>query len=116
CRQCVKDTDRQAHVGEHIMKAMCGVKDPSVKFPVANTYPCGTCGGPTLDGACKIAIKGGKADSNCPSAYAFLIAAAGKFYDKRPCTNIPLSCPLDCREVHWKYNFPSHLGDRHPDW
>ncbi|KAJ7823384.1 hypothetical protein B0H13DRAFT_2125344 [Mycena leptocephala] len=94
---------------------LCAVEDPSVKFPVCrNIVPVWYLWGPTLNGACKIAIKGGKADSDCPSAYAFLIAAAGKFHDKRPCTNIPLSCPLDCREVHWKYNW--HLEDRHPDW
>ncbi|KAJ7091031.1 hypothetical protein C8R44DRAFT_750778 [Mycena epipterygia] len=34
CHKSVKDTDRQTHVGHHILKAMCGVVDNSAKFPV----------------------------------------------------------------------------------
>ncbi|KAK6984382.1 hypothetical protein R3P38DRAFT_2806576 [Favolaschia claudopus] len=26
------------------------------------------------------------------------------------------SCPCDCKEIHWKYNFRQHLEERHPDW
>ncbi|KAJ7879580.1 hypothetical protein B0H14DRAFT_2566752 [Mycena olivaceomarginata] len=28
---------------------------------------------------------------------------------KHPCTNIPIKCPLDCDQFHWKYNFQQHL-------
>ncbi|KAJ7447664.1 hypothetical protein FB451DRAFT_1535824 [Mycena latifolia] len=110
CRKPIKDQDRQCHVGEHIMKALRGVEDPSVKVPVSNAYPCGTCAGPT----CKIAAKGGKADSDCPSAYSFLISAAKQYRPTRPCTNVPIECPLQCKETHWKYNFQKHLEERHP--
>ncbi|KAJ7140069.1 hypothetical protein C8R43DRAFT_858013, partial [Mycena crocata] len=115
CRKPVKDTDRQMHVGEHIIKFMCRVDD-IVENSVSNAYPCGTCAGPTVGGACKIGIKGGKADSECPAAYSFLISSAGKFKESRPCTNVPIPCPLDCSETHWKYNFQRHLDDRHPQW
>ncbi|KAJ7033015.1 hypothetical protein C8F04DRAFT_877150, partial [Mycena alexandri] len=106
----------QSHVGHHIMKAICKVSDPSAKFPVSDAYPCGMCGGPTNDGACQVEIKGGKSISTCPSAYAFLISAASKFLQSRPCTNVPIACALNCGETHWKYNFPRHLRERHPSW
>ncbi|KAJ7479045.1 hypothetical protein FB451DRAFT_1172165 [Mycena latifolia] len=116
CQKPVKDTNRQTHVGQHILKALCGVLDESVKIPFSDTYPCGTCGGPTGDGGCSIRIKSGKADSDCPSAYSFVISAAAKFHENRPCTNIPIACPLNCNEIHWKYNFKKHLEMRHPSW
>ncbi|KAJ7753073.1 hypothetical protein DFH07DRAFT_824524 [Mycena maculata] len=74
------------------------------------------CGGPTADGACKVRIKGGKAISACPSAYSFLILAASKFRDSRPCTNVPIVYVLNCGETHWKYNFQMHCKKRHPSW
>ncbi|KAJ7236528.1 hypothetical protein C8J57DRAFT_1569556, partial [Mycena rebaudengoi] len=116
CQKTVKDADRQTHVGLHIIKSLFGVQDASAKVPVSSDYPCGTCGGSTSHGACRIGIKGAKADSDCPSAYSFLLSAAAKFHDSRPCTNIPIRCPLDCNEIHWKYNFPKHLQERHPSW
>ncbi|KAJ6582561.1 hypothetical protein DFH09DRAFT_912293 [Mycena vulgaris] len=116
CQKPVKDTERQTHVGHHILKAICGVADISAKFPVSDAYPCGMCGGPTDDGACKVQIKGGKALSECPSAYPFMISAASKFRESRPCTNVPIVCPLNCNETHWKYNFQKHLQERHPSW
>ncbi|KAJ7022129.1 hypothetical protein C8F04DRAFT_1402565 [Mycena alexandri] len=120
CRVCgvvVKDTNRQTHVGQHILKSICGVNDPSVKLPVSKAYPCGTCGGPTINGGCTTGVKNGKLDSNCPLTYSFMISAAAQFREKRPCTNIPIKCPLaDCHQFHWKYNFQQHLQDRHPQW
>ncbi|KAJ7863816.1 hypothetical protein B0H14DRAFT_2268529, partial [Mycena olivaceomarginata] len=92
CEKQVKDTDRQMHVGQHILNSMRGVKDSSAK--VTTELPCGFCGGPSTGDKCRIQIKSGKADSTCPSAYAFQIAAASKFSDKRPCTNVPIKCPL----------------------
>ncbi|KAJ7827076.1 hypothetical protein B0H13DRAFT_2680521 [Mycena leptocephala] len=119
CRVCgivVKDTNRRRHVGEHILKSICGVEDPSVKLLVAKEYPCGTCAGPTVNGGCTTGIKNGKLDSDCPSTYSFMISAAGQFRPTRPCTNIPIKCPLDCDQCHWKYNFQQHLQERHPQW
>ncbi|KAJ6603348.1 hypothetical protein DFH09DRAFT_1019322 [Mycena vulgaris] len=112
CNKQVKETDRQNHAGEHILKALRGVSDPGVQVPISATYPCGTCG----TGTCQIRIKSGKADSDCPQAYAFQIGAASTFRDSRPCTNVPIQCPLSCSEVHWKYNFPQHFSERHPSW
>ncbi|KAJ6603056.1 hypothetical protein B0H10DRAFT_2079922, partial [Mycena sp. CBHHK59/15] len=120
CRVCgvvVKDINRQTHVGQHILKSVCGVEDPSVKVPVSKPYPCGACGGPTLNGGCTTGIKNGKLDSNCPLTYAFMISAASQFRETRPCTNVPIKCPAaDCDQFHWKYNFQQHLEDRHPQW
>ncbi|KAJ7923690.1 hypothetical protein B0H13DRAFT_1463987, partial [Mycena leptocephala] len=79
---------------------------------VSHSYPCGFCGG----SSCRINIKSGKADSDCRSAYPFLISAAVKFLASRPCTNVPIRCSLGCDEVHWKYNFEQHLRQRHPSW
>ncbi|KAK6988921.1 hypothetical protein R3P38DRAFT_3438887 [Favolaschia claudopus] len=119
CRVCglvIKETDRQQHIGRHILQSVLGVRDPTVKVPVSKEYPCGTCAGPTDDGNCKMGIKSGKLNSECPSAYSFMVNRAGEFRDKRPCTNIPIKCPLGCDQTHWKYNFLRHLDERHPQW
>ncbi|KAF8173571.1 hypothetical protein K438DRAFT_2051185 [Mycena galopus ATCC 62051] len=119
CRMCnkeVKDTDRQTHIGQHILKALRGVAEPGIILPVTVDYPCGTCGGRSTSEACSINIKSGKAESNCPAAYAFQISAASTCRKNRPCTNVPVQCPLGCEEIHWKYNFPQHLQERHPSW
>ncbi|KAJ7631263.1 hypothetical protein B0H17DRAFT_1150322 [Mycena rosella] len=38
CRKLVKDPDRQAYVGEHIMKALHGIEDSSAKVPNARKH------------------------------------------------------------------------------
>ncbi|KAK7021669.1 hypothetical protein R3P38DRAFT_3541400 [Favolaschia claudopus] len=128
CGKAVKDQDRQQHVGQHIIKAMYGVEDTSVKTPVrschllfgvlsdslkvSKSYPCGMCGG-----TCQASIKAKKLDSQCPSTYPFMISTAKKFLSTRPCTNVPVACAmLDCKEIHWKYNYRQHLAERHPGW
>ncbi|KAJ6626243.1 hypothetical protein B0H10DRAFT_1942079 [Mycena sp. CBHHK59/15] len=119
CRVCglaVKDMNRQAHVGQHILKFIHGFQDTSVKFPVSDEYPCGTCAGPTTNGCCTMGIKNGNLESDCPSAYSFMISAARHFRETHPCTNIPIKCPLECNQTHWKYNFQKHLEERHPQW
>ncbi|KAK7002390.1 hypothetical protein R3P38DRAFT_2794903 [Favolaschia claudopus] len=119
CRVCglvIKETDRQQHIGRHILQSVLGVRDSTVKVPVSKEYPCGTCAGPTDNGNCKMGIKSGKLNSECPSAYSFMVNRAGEFRDKRPCTNIPIKCPLGCDQTHWKYNFLRHLDERHPQW
>ncbi|KAJ7916831.1 hypothetical protein B0H13DRAFT_1579556, partial [Mycena leptocephala] len=105
------------HTGQHILKALRGVSDPEVKVSVIfGKYPCGTCGSASATGPCQIRIKSGKADSDCSHACAFQIAAASTFRVSRPCTNVPILCPLNCNETHWKYNFPKHFAERHPSW
>ncbi|KAJ6580330.1 hypothetical protein B0H10DRAFT_1962565, partial [Mycena sp. CBHHK59/15] len=102
CRVCgvvIKDTNRQQHAAEHILKAMCGVEDPSSSFR--------TCTSPTVSGGCTVGIKNGKLDSNCLSTYPFMISAAAQLRPTRPCTNIPIKCTLDCDQ---------HLEERHPQW
>ncbi|KAJ6608039.1 hypothetical protein B0H10DRAFT_1955781 [Mycena sp. CBHHK59/15] len=124
CRVCgksVKDTDVQTHMGQHIRKDLRNVPEESVKCPICSTvvakaYPCGTCGRSMNDGVCQVRIKSGKVDSDCLSAYAFCISSASAFRETRPCTNVPLQCPLNCEQMHWKYNFPQHLEERHPSW
>ncbi|KAK7026965.1 hypothetical protein R3P38DRAFT_2480031, partial [Favolaschia claudopus] len=116
CGKAIKDQDRQQHVGQHIIKAMYGVEDTSVKTPVSKSYPCGMCGG-----TCQASIKAKKLDSQCPSTYPFMISTqvstAKKFLSTRPCTNVPVACAmLDCKEIHWKYNYRQHLAERHPGW
>ncbi|KAJ6548321.1 hypothetical protein B0H10DRAFT_1969186 [Mycena sp. CBHHK59/15] len=39
CGIVVKDTNHQHHVGEHILKSICGVEDPSVKLLLGNSSP-----------------------------------------------------------------------------
>ncbi|KAJ7857218.1 hypothetical protein B0H13DRAFT_1463441, partial [Mycena leptocephala] len=105
------------HVGGHILKSVLGVPETDTSRSVSTEYPCGTCGGHTITAACRINIKSGKTDSNCPCAYAFLISAASQFRENRPCTNVPITCLLlGCTEIHWKYNFVQHLDKQHPSW
>ncbi|KAK6977108.1 hypothetical protein R3P38DRAFT_2582278, partial [Favolaschia claudopus] len=117
CGKVVKAQDIQTHMGHHIRKFLCDVpEDTPVKCPVAKSYPCGTCGRSMDDGQCNIRIKSNKCDSDCSSSYAFRISSASTFHETRPCTNVPIQCPFDCQQIHWKYNFPQHLKDRHPSW
>lgn len=115
CRICgqldVKDVDRQKHVGIHILKSRLRVQDDSAKVEMSRSYPCGFCG----IMSCPVAIKGGSVDSACPHTYGFRTKEGGEYREKRPCTNVPVKCPL-CGETHWKYNFPQHFTDRHPSW
>ncbi|KAL0571530.1 hypothetical protein V5O48_010431, partial [Marasmius crinis-equi] len=124
-RSKVKDTSRQCHMGRHILKMRYQVKDQvilnKVKCDVVNqvskNYPCGFCGRKITDTTCTVRIKGGSVVSNCPLAYGFKITPAAQYHPKRPCTNVPILCPLSgCDEVHWKYNFKQHFQDRHPSW
>ncbi|KAL1673657.1 hypothetical protein EV122DRAFT_222230, partial [Schizophyllum commune] len=114
----VKDTDRQRHMGEHLLKVLLHVRESSRTRAVSSQYPCGFCGGPGVgEGACGIGIKSGAAHSSCPRAYAFMLHAARKFDEKRPCTNVPVLCTFPhCGQTHWKYNYYQHFADRHPSW
>ncbi|KAF7312848.1 hypothetical protein MKEN_00968800 [Mycena kentingensis (nom. inval.)] len=118
CRLCGKKCraeNRQNHVGEHLLRKLFGVLDPKLKIPIATLFPCGFCGGPGA--GCSISIQGGKARSNCPLAYKFLVRAAASSSDAKPSTNVPIKCTyMHCDEIHWKYNFPQHLDRRHPNW
>ncbi|KAJ7444422.1 hypothetical protein B0H11DRAFT_2250104 [Mycena galericulata] len=61
CRVCgksVNDTDIQTHMGKHIRKALRNVHDESVKCPVAEVYPCGTCGRSMDGGTCQQSKEG----------------------------------------------------------
>jgi hypothetical protein len=79
-------------------------------------FPCGFCGQSSVNGKCKIGIgKGGKVSSACPLAYSFMISAAAKVSQTKPCTNVSITCKL-CTEVHWKYNVHQHLSERHRGW
>ncbi|KAL1758039.1 hypothetical protein FB107DRAFT_288756 [Schizophyllum commune] len=105
-RTAIKEGDIQMHVGAHLLKARAKVRAP---------YPCGFCG----KAGCSVAIKGGgegSADSSCSQTYNFRILNAKDFSQNRPCTNVPMRCPLSCGELHWKYNFQQHFEERHPSW
>ncbi|KAL1690446.1 hypothetical protein GGG16DRAFT_125667 [Schizophyllum commune] len=111
----IKQGDLQQHVGAHLLKTRAGMRDESAKRQVAMSMPCGFCGG---DG-CTVAIKGGGTGivhSTCPQVYNFKISTTRDYSIKRPCTNVPVVCPLRCGEIHWKYNFQEHFERRHPTW
>ncbi|KAI5821656.1 hypothetical protein K523DRAFT_257947 [Schizophyllum commune Tattone D] len=130
CRVCASSiaaSDIQNHVGRHILRAKCVsiislVSRSLLWEQVTLAYPCGFCGGPSSpngeNGSCSVGIvmhgKTPKASSSCPCAYAFKIDAASHVSKSKPCTNVPLRCPL-CPDVHWKYNMEQHLAEKHPD-
>ncbi|KAL1665219.1 hypothetical protein GGF50DRAFT_88180, partial [Schizophyllum commune] len=124
CASLVAAGDIQNHVGRHILRAKYGVHDRrgSEGSEITRAYPCGFCGGPSSpsgeNGTCSVAIvmhgKTPKASSSCSRAYPFKIETASQISKSKPCTNVPLRCPL-CQDVHWKYNMEKHLADRHPD-
>ncbi|KAJ7059300.1 hypothetical protein C8F01DRAFT_1370857 [Mycena amicta] len=112
CGKTVKEETRQNHVGRHILMKILGVFDPNANPEVSTHYPCGFCG--RNGDRCSVKIDGGKAHSDCPSLYAFRIWSAATTSQAKPCTNVPIRCPIiNCTEIHWKYNFPQHLHDKH---
>ncbi|KAJ7251090.1 hypothetical protein C8J57DRAFT_1078413 [Mycena rebaudengoi] len=115
CGKKVAAPDRQNHMGKHILLSLQGVQDPSLLAEVEKNYPCGFCGQTSSPDGCGVGIASGKATSSCSEAYAFQITAASKSSATKPCTNVPIRCSL-CTEIHWKYNFPRHLKDKHPSW
>ncbi|KAJ7236459.1 hypothetical protein C8J57DRAFT_1247700 [Mycena rebaudengoi] len=53
--------------------------------------------------------------SRCPNAANLGLGNAAKFSANRPCTNIPVHCPLlNCADVVWTYNLESHIRRIHP--
>ncbi|KAF9530963.1 hypothetical protein CPB83DRAFT_874875 [Crepidotus variabilis] len=119
CRRQVSGPDRQNHMGKHILCALRQMKEGGdMAASVSDLYPCGFCGQSTVgSGACSIDIKGGLAKSSCSQTYAFRISSAFRMSERKPCTNVPLKCRVpSCSEVHWKYNLPRHLNERHPSW
>ncbi|KAH6916952.1 hypothetical protein BKA70DRAFT_1089861 [Coprinopsis sp. MPI-PUGE-AT-0042] len=116
CHKMCLGAERQNHMGEHILRMYRGVQEPKTAFSsISQDYPCGFCGTSTVNGACEIRVEGGKAISKCPQAYNFLIKAALKISQSKPCTNVPMKCNF-CDETHWKYNIRRHLSARHPSW
>ncbi|KAL1713428.1 hypothetical protein EV715DRAFT_167478, partial [Schizophyllum commune] len=118
CEKALMKKEFQDHTGRHILRALHGMEPADkIKFP----YPCGFCGGPSsvngADGACSIELLPGgtKAASSCPRAHNFTISTTAKVYNSKPCTNVPMRCAF-CKEVHWKYNLPRHLQDKHIGW
>nr|GAT42887.1 predicted protein [Mycena chlorophos] len=110
CGKIIKETERQNHVGEHILKSIIGTDDPSVHPPwqVSTNCPCGFCGRDSEH--CGVRIDGQSADSDCPSLYRFRIWSAAVSSDKKPSTNVPIRCPIpNCGRIHWKYNFLRHF-------
>ncbi|KAK6995631.1 hypothetical protein R3P38DRAFT_2406960, partial [Favolaschia claudopus] len=101
CGVCLKNvagSERQNHMGRHILLSQRGVIEPEIVMEVAKDYPCGFCGKEMSENGCSISI-----------------ASALKSSTTKPSTNAPLKCSL-CTETHWKYNMPKHLQDRHPSW
>ncbi|KAI0081753.1 hypothetical protein K474DRAFT_1558418, partial [Panus rudis PR-1116 ss-1] len=108
----------QDHMGCHILHSMRGT-NVGREFKVTLDYPCGFCGQATgsSQGTCQVKIVGGCASSECSLSYRFRVSSASKVSVSKPCTNVPIACPLSgCGEIHWKYNFTHHLQDRHPNW
>jgi hypothetical protein len=81
-------------------------------------YFCGYCAGPISENVCQTTLgPKGMTESNCPRAVKFRISSAANT-EKKSCTNVPARCPFrSCgNSVHWKYNFPQHFHDAHPDY
>ncbi|KAJ7635420.1 hypothetical protein FB45DRAFT_696597, partial [Roridomyces roridus] len=116
CRICGKPLradSRQNHVGEHLLQHMLGVPHSQMTVSIAPLFPCGFCGGPS----CSISIDHGRARSNCPLAYPFVVKTAANSSTSKPSTNVPIACPYThCEQTHWKYNFHQHLDNHHPNW
>ncbi|KAJ7050241.1 hypothetical protein C8F01DRAFT_1345778 [Mycena amicta] len=112
CGKTVKEETCQNHVGRHILMKILGVFDPNANPEVSTHYPCGFCS--RTGNHCSVKIDGGKAHSDCPSLYAFCIWSATTMSQAKPCMNVLIRCPIiNCTEIHWKYNFPQHLHNKH---
>ncbi|KAK7013944.1 hypothetical protein R3P38DRAFT_3322453 [Favolaschia claudopus] len=118
CLICGKDvlgTERQNHMGRHILLSLRGIKENNLIATISSSYPCGFCGGTTSNGACSLSIRSGKAISTCLEVYEFQVKAASKSTNAKACTNVPIQCAL-CSQTHWKYNMAAHLAESHPRW
>ncbi|KAJ7079589.1 hypothetical protein B0H15DRAFT_787927 [Mycena belliarum] len=124
CFQChllIKPDDARAHVGEHILRAMRGVREPLLYEQVRRTLPCGFCG---RSGCSVEMVKSGKTfkiTSRCARQHPFAYGHAKKYSAATPSTNVPIACVL-CdivppRKTHpafWKYCILSHIQSQHP--
>ncbi|KAJ6575901.1 hypothetical protein B0H10DRAFT_1717438, partial [Mycena sp. CBHHK59/15] len=88
-----------------------------------DSYPCGFC--LSTGSFCSILLKKRKGrdganqidmnQSRCPNLVNLGLANTAKSSDKRPCTNVPLYCPIpSCADVIWKYNLKNHIQKTHP--
>ncbi|PPQ85906.1 hypothetical protein CVT24_006516 [Panaeolus cyanescens] len=97
CKTPVASSDRQNHMGIHILRMYRGIEEPQpTEQSVSKDYPCGFCGQSTVGGSC-------------------FIAAASKLSRSKPCTNVPIQCTM-CQDIHWKYNIRRHLALQHQNW
>ncbi|THH18190.1 hypothetical protein EUX98_g8999 [Antrodiella citrinella] len=110
------------HVGGHILRALRGQSDQSLKHKIGDN-PCGFCG---LDG-CVVQLertKSGKTYqvlSSCKYHYKNMVySAASRSSANAPCTNVPIHCDT-CKHTQsgrrrtiWKFNALYHVTSEHP--
>ena len=109
CRKSIPLSEMRAHVGVHILS-----KD------VVGSNICGFCGRGTCMTKCKNKSKKGGIpiytldETDCAYFFAY---GRSKVFNKRTniCTNRFDQCPIKgCFSEIWKYNFKSHLQEKHP--
>ncbi|KAJ7468107.1 hypothetical protein FB451DRAFT_1137242 [Mycena latifolia] len=121
CHSLIKPDESRAHVGEHILRALRGVREQNLYEPVALPNPCGFCG----RAGCNIEmIKSGrsfKVTSSCMRQHSFAYGPAKKYSAATPSTNVPVICelcdivpPRKTRPPVWKYSILSHIQSKHP--
>jgi len=110
------------HVGHHIIYALRGMPDDSLKSETqVGVDPCGFCG---LVGCYVQLVEEGKSHRillNCKYHYAKMrYSAAIKCSASSPCTNVPIHCHT-CKPTSsglprtiWKYNAIYHITCDHP--
>ncbi|KAI0054339.1 hypothetical protein BV25DRAFT_1764193, partial [Artomyces pyxidatus] len=128
CYQCRRQMDpkkARSHVGEHILKKLRGVEEPSLKQQIGDMFPCGFCGRSGHPGCADVFLVKGKtmqAETMCPHFQKFQYGPTSHSTESTPSTNIPILCTIPgCTgrigskyTAVWKYNMSEHIRQAHP--
>ncbi|KAJ6573710.1 hypothetical protein B0H10DRAFT_1837933 [Mycena sp. CBHHK59/15] len=80
CHLPINPDDSRAHVGRHILRAMCGVREPNLHEQVVLPDPCGFCGRSNCQVDLLKSGKSYKATSTCPRQHQFSYGYATRLH------------------------------------
>ncbi|KAH9844334.1 uncharacterized protein C8Q71DRAFT_698404, partial [Rhodofomes roseus] len=121
CNRIITPDLCRTHVSEHILRALLGITEPSLRERVHADYPCGFCGRTGCGISLQKTSSSYQPASSCSRAHKFSLASAKKHSGRMPSTNVPLHCEL-CdidphtkqKPVFWKYSIFQHIRESHP--
>ncbi|RDB21067.1 hypothetical protein Hypma_011807 [Hypsizygus marmoreus] len=137
CYQCgalIKPELARSHVGEHILRALIGIREPHLFEQIDPTTACGFCGRSScFPPSISLGPKNRRTTTftfTCPRQHPIRLKTATKSTPRRPSTNVPVLCTLcpaqssTCTSTStgepgtrafWKYAMFSHIRAVHPE-